>query len=129
MQSPVDIIVADIWLRGLHFIRLLVHEAIVLDVLHVFVKLVYDWQGIGHFELFDILITYLLNVLEECPQSVFVRNNDHFLFVFHSGGDLVLPERNYSVQSVFQRLNSGKSIWRNILVFLVVAGVSAICQV
>lgn len=56
LHGPVDVIVVWLLIQTLEFMFLLFHEAIVVYMLHVLVKLVNYWQSVWNFKLFYLLI-------------------------------------------------------------------------
>lgn len=107
---------------------LLVHQAVVVNVLHILIELVNNWQSVRYFKLFYLFVTDALQVLEESAEGVLVRHNDHPLLVLNLAYYLVFPEGHHPLHSVLQRLDGWQSISWDELVLFVIAWVAIIVQ-
>lgn len=92
-HGPIYIVIAEFAPLGLNRVRLNVHQAVIVHVLHVAVELVDDGQRVRHLKSFYVLLAYILQGLEYGPQCVLVRHYYNALILHHLLGDYILPER------------------------------------
>lgn len=126
LHCPVDVIVAQFWLQLMGF---LVHQAVVVYVLHILVELIDNWKSIGHLKWFYLLITYALYMLEKRSKSIFVRHDDDPFFIFDFLDDLIFPEWNNSRYGVFHGLDCWESIARNVFVLFILTWMAEVRKV
>jgi hypothetical protein len=99
---------------------LFVHQCIAALEYHVIIELVHYWHSVRDFKFFDVLITDLLDVLEECSESIFVGNHYNIFTVLSLLTDLIVPKWDHAVNSALEGLYCRESVFVNILIFLVV---------
>lgn len=80
--------------------RLLVHQAVICDVLHAVVELVDHRESIGHLKALDILVGYALEYLEYTSQAVLVGDDDHALILHYTLGDYIVPKGSHTLDTV-----------------------------
>ena len=95
------IVVTELGLLRYDLVRILVHQAVIVNVVDVFVEFVNNWEGIWNLVLFDVFIADALQVFENGSKTVFMGHYDNFLVVHYLSHDLVLPERYNSINCIF----------------------------
>ena len=103
--------------------RLLVHETVIAKILHIFIKLKYDWQGVWNLVPLDLCVFEILQDLKDATQSVLMTDDDHALIVHNLRTNDVVPERHYALDRAFQRFDGWEDFNRHILVADVVGWV------
>ena len=125
-QGPVYIVIRHVFVILHHSVGLFVHEGVAVLKFHVLIEFVHHWHGVWDFEFFDVLITYVLYVLEKCTQSVFMGDYDDFLAIYGLPAYLIIPKGNHTIESAFERLDRRKGVFVHILIFFVESGMSVI---
>src|SRR5207237_786668 len=90
------------------FDRLFVAKIVVLDRLEVIVQFIDQRLAGGNVEFDDVGVGYVIEVLNERPQTVAVGHDDHMLSGPYRRRDGCVPKRQKSRHRIFQALGSGK---------------------
>ena len=106
-QRPIYIIVAQVGTPSLNRVRLQVHQAIIVHVLHIIVELVDDGQRVRHLKSFYVFLADILKCLENSSQCVLVRHYYHTLIIHNFLGDNILPEWENALNAIFHGLDLG----------------------
>ena len=117
---PVDWVIWKLSMVLDHGMGLFVHQSIAALEWHVFIELIDYRHSVWNFILFDVFVTDILYVLEECSQSVFMGNNHNIFTVLSLLTDLIVPKWDHTVDCTLEGLNFGKSVSVYILVFFVI---------
>lgn len=125
-QGPVYIVIRNVFVILHNSVGFFVHKSVAVLKFHVLIEFIHHWHGVWDFEFFDVLITYVLYVLEKCPQSVFMRDYDDFLPVNGLPAYLIVPKRDHTIESTFERLDRRKGVFVHILIFFVESWMSII---
>ena len=96
--------------------RLLVHETVIVEELHIIVEFKHDGQSIWNLVPFDLRVAQALQNFENAAKCILVANDDHALIIHNLRTDDVVPEWHNAFDRAFQRFDGWEHLDRHILV-------------
>ena len=108
---------------------LFIEQIVVLERLHVLVKLKDERAGSGDIVGENLLLTHARQVLHDGAERVAVGDHDDILACEHLRADSVVPVGQDTVHSDLERLSPGKDIGRQVSVPALKPWVSLVVQV